>query len=362
MEPIVIRPDRYRQFGPGEGSTFCLVTNPELSDRFTIEKSGEYASYMTVSLGPEDSFEALLEHAVPEPAHILAVSPLGFFQSPAPDRLGGRRKLVAMPCNSTPTPLEAVAHFLEVMERTDPHRQQAFADRFFELGQASDCLEVVDDTYGTHATFEHLNDSYEWNQQAGPIDWGGQQIAPSGELSVLPVEITQFSAELRLAVNGEIALRGQPVLHSGAPSYLREDQARIYARLAAVGDHAVIAGIRNGEIIDLRPTHPDARPAATMLEAMFAVDSRYRIIWEMGFGINTDLELRPGNCGMNEVYGATDGCLHWGVGLTPYTQYALIVICPGSRVLGRGGEVLVGPLQKPAMTRRKTAACPCIAT
>ena len=96
---------------------------------------------------------------------------------------------MAMACNSTPTPMEVVEHFLRVIERTDPKEQQAFADRFFERVEAADHLEMVDEACGTRAVFEHFSQDYEWNQQAGPIDWGTQQIAPSGEISVLPINI-----------------------------------------------------------------------------------------------------------------------------------------------------------------------------
>lgn len=345
--PITIRPDRYRQYGPPDGSTFCLVTNSALVDRFRIEEIA-YERSMIVPFNRGDSFDDLLERVVPEPAHVLVVSPNAFFWSPAPEKIG-RRKLMVMACNSTPTSMEAVEYFLDVIERTDPDFQEAFADRFFALGEASEYLEFVDDAYstyasGSHATFEHLSDHYEWNQQAGPLEWGGQQLAPAGEISVLPVDILRFDATLRLPINGEIAFRGYPVLHSGAPSYLREDQERIHRALASLNDHAVIATVHNGIISGLRATHPEAQPAVRMLEAMFEVDSRYRIIWEVGFGINTALASPlPGNHAMNEVFGGSGhGALHYGMGLTPYTQYHLDIICPGTRVVGSRGELLFG--------------------
>ena len=45
---------------------------------------------------------------------------------------------------------------------------------------------------------------------------------------------------------------------------------------------------------------------------------------------------------MNEVYGGTEGCLHWGLGLTPYTQYHLDIISPGTTVYTDAGEVVLG--------------------
>lgn len=340
-EVILIHPQRLRQFGPAEDATFCLVTNSELISQFQVVPGDDYASVTTVSYDAGQSFELLLEQVIPEPAHILVISPQCFFQSPEPEKVG-RRKLVVMPCNSTPTTLSAIRHFLHGMESSDPDTLEAFAEQFFELGRASDRLQIVNETYGTCAIFEHLDDSYEWNQQAGAIEWGEQQIAPAGELSALPADIMEFNADLRLAVNGEIALQGQPMVHSGAVSFLPQDQARIYQALDHIRNHAVIITIDNGFITATRATHPDAQPAADMLNTLFEVDSRYRVVWEMGFGINTSFELLPGNFGMNEPYGGTNGVFHLGIGLTPYTQYALIITCLGTQVLGQGGKALIG--------------------
>jgi hypothetical protein len=361
---VIVRPERYRQFGAPEGASFYLVTNPDLLDRFVIHAGSLYRRTEKLGFDAGDSVEDLLQ-AVPDRAHLLVISPGWLFSSPTPDQLGPDRKLVAMPSNSTPTSLEAIAHFLEAMERTDPGAQQAFADRFFEVAESSDQLEIIDDRHQTRAVFQHLAADYEWNLQAGVLDWGGQQIAPGGEISALPAQVMRFDPNLRLQIEGELALCGQPIVHSGMPSFSRGDQARLYERLATAREHAVVATVRGGVVAEVRPTHPDAGPAAGMLESLFQVDSRYRVIWELGIGINTALSLLPGNLGMNEVYGGTNGTVHCGFGLTPFTQYAIIVLCPLTRLCGRDGSVLAGPPAtgpeggKRRIIRRTTAACAC---
>lgn len=342
MDKITVRPGRLRQFGESEGVAFCLVTNSDLMDDFVIDSDSEYARYLTLPYDREGTFDQLLDEAIPEPAHVLIVSPKCFFRSPEPEKLGPYRKLMVMACNSTPTSLEAIAHFLDVMERTDPAGQQVFAERFFARGQAASHLALVDPVHRTRAVFQHLSDSYEWNQQAGPIDWGEQQIAPAGEISVLPVDIWQFNERLSLAVSGEVALYGLPILHSGEASFLREDQLRIFEHLRRIKDHAVIAKVKDGVLTDIVATHPDVEPASQMLQMMFEVDSRYRTIWEIGFAINTSLDLRWGNYAMNEVYGGTHGCLHFGLGLTPYTQYHLDIISPSTGVFNDVDELIFG--------------------
>lgn len=339
---ITIDPARLRQFGDPADAVFCLVTNPELADKIDIAETGGYRAYITVPFQTGEKFEDVLPTRIPEPAHILAISPSAFFESPDSELLGSRRKLMGMACNSTPTSLEIVRHFLNIMERTSPQAQADFSDKFFELLENAGHLVYVDAKHGTRAVLDHLQPDLVWNQQAGPLEWGEQQIVPSGEISVLPIEIRDFSEDLHLPLEGEIALRGYPILHNGTPSFSRKDQARIHSRLSALNEHAIIARVEAGVITSIRPHTPGAQPAVDMLSMMFEVDSRYRIVWEIGHALNVSLDLLPGNHAMNEVYGGTSGCLHWGLGLTPYTQYHLDTISPDTTVYTDAGDLVLG--------------------
>ena len=176
---ISIDPGRFSQFGEAIGSTFCLVTNPELVDAITVNQTAPYERFITVPMGSGDRFEDLLEKSIPEPAPILVVSPNRFFESPDPE-LVGQRKIMGMACNSTPTSLEEIRHFLGVMERTSASEQAAFCDTFFEIAEESEKLVYVDPVHGTRAELDHLRDGLVWNQQAGPLEWGDQQLVPSG--------------------------------------------------------------------------------------------------------------------------------------------------------------------------------------
>jgi hypothetical protein len=175
----------------------------------------------------------------------------------------------------------------------------------------------------------------------------------------------RFDPGLNLDIEGEIALCGQPIVHSGTPSFSHADQERLYQRLATAGDQALVLRVGAGRVTAVRATGQESEPAARMLESLFEVDSRYRTVWEFGVGINTSLELAPVNLGMNEVYGGVNGTVHFGFGLTPFTQYAIIVLCPGSRLTGRDGSLLAGPPAgaQPAarrrIVRRTTAGCAC---
>lgn len=359
MERIIINPANIKALGDPQGVHFCLITNATIQDRLEIAEDCGYLSRQTIIFERGQSFEALLKEKVPERAHVLVISPDVFFQSPPQEAVGAGRKLMAMACNSTPTDLDAIRHFVDVLTKTDPAKQQAFADRFFASGEQAEHLEFVDEKNKTRARFKHLDESYLWSEQAGTLGYGEQQLAPAGEISVLPLRIQDFDDSLRLDFNGTIALNGHPILHSGTPHFLRADQKRLHGRLDAIAHDAVVAEVRSGAITALHAASPKSEAARAMLQSMFDVDSRYRILWEIGFGVNTENRIFPGNHAMNETHGGTLGAIHFGLGLTPYTQYHLDIVCPNTSVLTDKGDYLIDGRKK-TMNRRKTGGCVCV--
>lgn len=340
--PIRIRPRRLRQLGEPENAAFVLVTSAEFTDAVSIDESeGGYSSHLIRTFDGGD-FAAFLREQVPEHANVLVMAPGLFFQSPRQEDVGPRRKLLAMACNSTPTDLASLTHFLRCIELTDPDAQEQFSEDFFAAAEDGEYLEYRDARYDTVAVLRHFDRELVWNQQAGFVGWGEQQIVPAGEISVLPIDIVEFDEDLSLPLDGEIVIQGFPILHNGTPSYTRNDQARIHDALWGLTNDAVKATVVNGAITGLEPLGDAARPVVSMLEAMFATDSRYRTVWEIGHAVNTTHELLPGNHAMNEVYGGTRGCLHWGIGLTPFTQYHLDIVSPGTTVTNDRGDPLLG--------------------
>lgn len=343
MEKITVRPGRLRNFGDSQNSVFCVVTEPAYSGMFEIESDPKYSDALIVEYDGKVEFATVLQNQIPDNCHVLVILPSFYFKSPPPQALGPRRKLGVMACFSTPTSPEAIRHFLQMAEGTDPQEQDRRAQDFFTRGERADALRFVDRVHGTSAVFEHLPDNLSWHEQIGMLHWGEQQLLPSGEISVLPVQVFGQNIDMQLSFNGTLALKGTPVLHAGSPSFLPRDQARIFDELAALEDHPLIATLENGVIVRLEATDPACRPAERMLSAMFAVDSRYRTLLEIGFGINTALKLFPGNAAMNEVYGASNGAVHFGLGLIPYTVYHLDLICPETSVESTAGEPILGP-------------------
>jgi hypothetical protein len=344
MKQILIYPSRFRQFGGVQDSTFYLVTNSYLIDVFKIEKDRDYKKLKRIAYDPGDSFLNILETQIYEPAHILVITPECLVESVPSQILGAKRKLLIFACHSAPTSLESIEYFLRAGEKTDPIEQEKIAEMFFEQCESTNYLKLIDTEYQTIAEFHHLNADYGWHEQLGRLNWGEQQIFPSGEIAcfLVPLKGIDQLPDIQFDLNGEIPLRGYPIVHSGSPSFLREDQERIYKKLSTLKNHPVIAKVKNGIIIDIQATHPSVQPALEMLEAMFLVDSRFRQIFEIGFAINNQIQVIPKNSTMNEVYGGTKGCIHFGLGMLPYTQYHIDLICPKIKVLGKNDKIIFG--------------------
>ncbi|HVF06714.1 MAG TPA: hypothetical protein VNA20_17895 [Frankiaceae bacterium] len=360
--PIVIRPDQIRVLGEDRADAFCVVTNPPYVRAFEVAASPRHDRSMVLAYDGTTPFEDFIRERVPERSHVLTILPDCLLHSVPADALG-ERKLLIMACRSGQTGLDGIAHFLRVGQLTDPREQQAFADSFFARGQATEHLVLVDDDFGTSARFNHLDDQYEWHEQLGEVEWGGQQVYPAGEIAcfLVPLKSTDLEDDRRFDVDGRLALRGRLIVQSGPPSFLLADQERIYRRLSTIAESALLVDVSGGVITAVQPADDRCRPAATMLESLFEVDSRFSQIFEFGFAFNRDATPWPGNCAMNEVYGGAHGQLHVGLGMLPHTQYHIDMFLTGTRVHGHDGELLFGGPAGP-MARRRAAMCPCLVT
>jgi hypothetical protein len=329
----------FRQFGP-EISAFFLVVDETVADRFTIDPAGFAGKSEVVGVRPGADLARLVGE-LPDDAALLVASAGLFVRSTDIAAIGGRR-IAVFPCGSTPVEFEHLRYFLDVAMRTDPDEQVAFAERFFDGVARSGDLRLVDDSHGTECAFDPRDDTYEWNQQAGILGPGEQQIAPAGELSVLPMDIMEFDPSRRLALTGTLTLRGEPIVHAGYDPALSKPQSELYRRLTDLRRHPVTLDVENGVIRRCRAGNgaPEAQRVAAFLDGLLRTDARYRTVWELGFGINTGMNVVQANCGLNEVYGASNGVVHVGLGLTPHTMFALTFLCPSTRVVGDGQTLL----------------------
>ncbi len=339
MKKIIVNPDKFKQFGDANDCFFYLIVSPSWCEIFEIVQENNYKKSELISF---DSDISTLLNTISENSHILVISPENYFSSPDSKALG-KRKLCVMASSSTPTSIDAIAHFLECSENNQPAFFESASDVLFDKLENSDCLRFIDSNFKTEAIFHHLNDEYSWHQQCGRLEWGEQQLFPAGEISTLPVNVYGSDITKNLELSGEITLLGYPVLHSGKPSFLASDQQSIFDKLLVLNEYPIIAEVEKGIISCLRSIHDKSKIAIDILESMFAIDSRYRTIIEVGFGLNHCVKFFPGNNAMNEVHAADKGgTIHWGIGLTPYTQYHLDIITPGTAILDSKGEIIFG--------------------
>jgi hypothetical protein len=340
----ILDPGKIANFGETDNGAFVLITDTEIGS--TIDVVDGQSKYSDLSKIIAYSANDILPifAALSQPAHVLVVLPHIYFPSPEPDVIGSKRKLAILACNSTPTSPEIVYHFLTQASRTDPQVQENLAERFFSAAEHSAHIRFTDSIHGTDATFRIHEAPLQWHEQIGTLSWGQQQLLPSGEVSTLPVSVFGEDISSTLAIDGQLALKGFPVLHSGSQPVWTKDQQRLYESLSLMNEEAIIATVERGRVVKLAPSGTLSRGAAETLEAMYQVDSRYSTIVEVGFGVNTNMQLFAGNSAMNEVFGGVCGTVHFGFGLSPYTQYHLDVICPQTAVRTPEGITLFGPI------------------
>ncbi len=340
MKRLVVNPDKFRHFGDVESDcSFFLITDPDFVDLFEIDQNNSYCRVQILAYsGSSPSHFAELIRDIEEPSHILVICPKTSIISIDREEMG-QRKLALMTASSSPTSILAIDHFLRQIENTNPFSQREFAKSFFATLTASNQIHLIDETHGVTAILDlNSNQDSSWYEQGGQMDWGSQMTFPSGEVSTFPNVHSKHGIFWKLPLEGQIALFGPVIVSAGTRSFELEDQERIYQDLSKVEQYPVIATVEQGTITRLTAKHPEAYDAKSMLEALFERDVRYRTVWELGIGINTELKLWPGNTPMNEAYGGSKGVVHWGLGLPPFTEYHIDFLCPEINVYTDFGE------------------------
>jgi hypothetical protein len=340
MKKITIKPDKFRQYGSVESDcSFILITDPDLIEIFEIDQNNSYNRVEVISYsGSSPSQFAKVITEIKRPAHILVICPKSSMISIDREHLG-EIKLALMTTSSSPTPVAAIEHFLKQIENTNPLPQRKFADNFFDKIGASHQIHLIDEIHGVKAILDlNSNQNLSWYDQGGEMDWGSQTTFPSGEVSTFPNVHSEHGIFWKLPLEGEIAFFGPVIVSGGTRSFELEDQERIYQDLNKVEQYPVIATVEQGIITRLTSKHSEAHNIISVLEALFERDVRYRTVWELGIGINTELKLWPGNTPMNEAYGGNKGVVHWGFGLPPFTEYHIDFLCPEINVYTDSGE------------------------
>lgn len=363
---ITIEADKIAAFGDADpDSAFVLVTNRRLVSEFSPVSHGKYSRTFVIPYDAESPFQSRLGADIPRRSHILTILPECLLHSIPREHLLDY-KLLIMACRSGQIGIDGIAHFLRCGYSTDLEKQISTAEELFSKGEASKEFVLLNKITGTACSFAHLSDAYEWHEQTGFLNWGDQQVYPAGEVAcfAVPLYLENLDEGALVALNGEMTLLGPSIVQSGPPSFQLKDQLSIYNKLSVLRSAPLILKIRDGTIIEHRALGPEATSAEQILGSLFAVDSRYRNIYEIGFSINEQIEPWDGNAAMNEVWGQGGGNVHLGLGMLPHTQYHLDLFCSGTQVVNEKHEHVFGPRTAAPLStglrRVKSAGCPCL--
>ncbi len=357
-----VNPDAFKQFGEITHESFYLAITRELKDVVSVKTSRKYSSVHCIIVPAEKDFYEVVQ-SLPEDAHIVWI-PFGR-RGGAFSRRGSikaNQKLMTFLCMNAPVTIDMVLHFLKVLEKTNPDQQVELAEKFFDKLSRAQFVEFINTQYATKATLEIDFDCL-WSEMYGYIPKGWQQLVPNGEVALTHQKNTpeNFDPLSALKISGSVIFQGCPLLsrQSTEPYITNTELMRIYKELEPLRTGGTLQVVlKNGMITDLLPLTSNAESAKRMLEALFAVDERYRTLFEIGFGFNTAIELYPGNCVMNEAYAGVDGCVHFGIG-AEITNYHFDIICPGTQVISSAGETLI-KASDGGLNRKPDSACPCV--
>lgn len=322
----VIRPSDFLPlFGNELGSIFLLVTAPQIRETLQIESDGPSELREYTWIGPE-SRKGLINLLYDIQREQCSASVLWIadseFEHYDPKDLGAAKLGAISYCSGGFTP-ESLARCLRIVKQTDyEHELQIEAEFLKHLEQARRIV-FSSPHYGTMARFEHQQAEH-WFSLHGPLAISQQTVLPTGELSTLTNASGEYSFGSRFSLDGEIVLRGEPVVHRGSSSVTSSETAAMYAALSTMRDYTVIAHVKGGLIEGVSSPDAGPNPFLDAIQELFDRDERYRKIHEIGFGTNKLCSpLVPGNFFPNERYPA----VHFGLGLGGYTSFHNDLVC-----------------------------------
>jgi hypothetical protein len=238
-------------------------------------------------------------------------------------------KLGAISFFSTGFSVPSLARHLEIICATDYQRELTIEARLIERLERADSLLLVSPEFDTSCRFHH-QESRHWFSLHGPLQWGDQTVLPTGELSTLADDAGRFDPGSRVRIDGDVVLRGSPIVHRGEASVTRRDTAETYARLAGMGDAPVIARVSGGWIQEFTAPTPESRRMRDAFTALVETEPRYRKIHEFGFGTHP---LCADRLRANFLPNERNPGIHLGLGLGHYTPFHIDLALTGLEVL-----------------------------
>lgn len=338
---VSFSPDQLRQLFGGElGDVFLFVASPGARATVALDPSTDVEVRELHWDGPQSRSALLAELASGRSAgrrtSVLWIAD-DEFEHYQPEELEDA-KLVAISSFSAPLTLQSLAKSVEIVTTGDYDHELEIEAQFLDLLDEAETIRFVCPEFGTSAVFRHQEADH-WFSLHGPLDWGQQTVLPTGELSALVNASGDFVEEDSFAVDGQIVLRGQPVVHRGSHEMSLEATKEMYGKLSAMADHPAVLDLENGFITAVNAPGGGTNPFVDALRALFADDARYAKIHELGFGTNvTCRPLVRDNFFANERFPG----VHLGIGLGGYTPFHVDMVTDAvevKMVMPTGDEV-----------------------
>ena len=276
--------------------------------------------------------------------HVFCISCDASFKSPP--KASKNIKLGVLPMYSTGFTFEKLSKALNIIYEIEYDSIYSKSIKIINEIQNSDEIEFINNEYGTSATldlcapFQRL---YYFNQ-TGNIDWGQQTVLPNGEFSILTDYHGEYSYNSKFVLNGELLINGFPILHKGScpctsfqkPINCHNEECEVvtrskitdlaqnfvFKRLSDIYHNKYIFHLKNGIVSEITPIN-EKDEFFYQIQELMNVDFQYQKIHEIGFGLLDRNYFFPENFLPNELLKG----VHFGLGLTPYTDYHIDLAC-----------------------------------
>ena len=333
MNKLKISPTSIQQYGFDTKKHFYVLAPHIVLQRLEITEYELGPVIQTFACNDIDSVYQVFNHELHDDAHILLILPYSkesLSLSQMTDRLiKPSQKVLMMKCIPSHGDLAVLEYFLKVLQKTDVAAQEQVADDFYDLLEKAHGLVFQNSIVDECATLQ-FDDFCLWNDLFGYVQDGDIMVAPSGEIALShEAHASVDLREARLDINGMLCLTGYSIVHQMSSIVDKTQQSKLFQQLSTLRNVPVLAEIKSGEIVNLTSKNSIA---LTALQELLQQDARYRVISEIGFGLNTQMQIMEEiNTGMNEIYGHQKMCVHFGFG-NIHTDYHFDILCPDMHV------------------------------
>ncbi len=270
--------------------------------------------------------------------------PFGFTNRPfpTPKGLDCNSRLIQLICreDKLETSAEMLFDHLNRLEKIDIQQQIKLGDSYFiNVSKLTDqsTMEFINEQFNTRAILKWGD--YAVNKFYGYLELGETSIAPSGEINISPSDATPknmhkllFNSPPYLNLHGDIVLKGHVVLgrHAPIPYAINSDMKKLHGKLSTLKNGAIKLTLDNGRVTQMKLLTKQAEPAYRVIDALFTIDDRYRLLIEIGYSLDTVNKPSAYNNIANEFYGYENGSLHFGFGSNA-NNYHFDIVCPHTK-------------------------------